>query len=385
MARGRLTTYLKISPKRVNFTGIQHSHGIACVGYRQAALRTGYEQVIAHRTGDLFAQTAKKPGRVVSVSPTGMIVEYEDGEQKGFELGRRFGNASGMVIPHEVITDMVAGQVFKVGEALCFNEGFFERDFLDPSQIVWKAGIPVKTVLLESTQTLEDSAAITKRVARKLTANITKVRTVVLSFDQAVHRIAKVGTNLESEDILCTIEDAVTANSSQFDDASLDTLRLLSAQTPQAKVRGVLERVEIFYHGDKEDMHLTLRNAVTESDREFAKRNRSAGKKVFTGSVDEGFRTDGDPLGLDKLAIRFYITSPVTAGVGDKGVFGNQLKTVFGEVMDEPLLTEDGEEVDAVFGAKSVDDRIVISPHAIGTTTTLMRIGGYEAYRRYKL
>lgn len=371
-------------PKRVNFIGIQHSHGIACTGYKQAALRTGYEQVIAHRTSAMFAQTAKKAGKVISVSPTGIIVEFEDGEVKGFELGRRYGSAAGMTIPHMLETDMVAGQTFTPGEVLIYNKGFFEKDILNPKQVVWKAGITVKTVLLESTQTLEDSSAISQRIANLMAADITKIRTVVVNFDQAVHKIAKVGTLFESEDILCTIEDAVTANSNQFDEASLDTLRLLSAQTPQAKSRGVLERIEIFYHGDKEDMSPTLRAAANQSDREFARRNRSAGKKEFTGSVDEGFHVEKNPLGLDQMAIRFYITSQVSAGVGDKGVFGNQMKTVFGEVMTDPVITEDGEECDAVFGAVSVDARIVLSPHVIGTTTTLLRLIGEEAYRRYK-
>ena len=375
-------------PKRVNFIGIQHSHGIACTGYRQAGLRTGYEQVIAHRTGDLFATTAKRPGKVISISSSGIVVEYDnehgEPERKGYELGRRYGNASGMVIPHMLTSDLKVGDTFKYGDVISYNKGFFERDILNPAQVVWKAGITVKTVLLESTQTLEDSSAITKRIASQLAADITKVRTVVLDFEQAIHKIAKVGTHLQSEDILCTIEDAVTANSNQFDQASLDTLSILGAQTPLAKVRGVLERIEVFYHGDKEDMSETLRAAANESDRDYARRNRAAGKKVFTGSVDEGFRIDGDPLGLDKLAIRFYITSQVSAGVGDKGVFGNQMKTVFGEVLDEPIITEHGEEVDAVFGAKSVDDRIVLSPHIIGTTTTLLRLIGEKAYALYK-
>ena len=55
-----------------------------------------------------------------------------------------------------------------------------------------------------------------------------------------------------------------------------------------------------------------------------------------------------------------------------KGVFGHQLKTVFRDVIDEPILTEDGDEVGAIFGYKSVDDRIVNSPALVGTTAILM-------------
>ena len=54
-------------------------------------------------------------------------------------------------------------------------------------------------------------------------------------------------------------------------------------------------------------------------------------------------------------------------------MFGNQLKTVFGGVMPNPVKTESGETVDAIFGAKSVYDRIVNSAFIIGTTNSLLK------------
>lgn len=371
-------------PKRVNFVGIQHAHGVACSGYQQAAVRTGYEQVVAHRTSDLFAYSARKAGKVISISDAGIVVEYEDGERKGIELGRRYGNAAGLTIPHEVKTDMKEGQAFKEGTILAYNPGFFERDMLNPSNVVWKAGVIVKTALMESTRTLEDSASISKRISELLRTKITKMRQVVLTFDQTVHKLVKPGDLVESEDILCVIEDAVTANSNLFDETTLDTLRVLSAMTPQAKSRGEVERIEVYYHGDKEDMSEGLRALANASDRELLRRARSAGRKGFTGSVDESFRVDGEPLALDTLCIRIYITTEVPAGVGDKGVFCNQMKTVFGEVMPNEIKTESGKVVDAIFGAKSVADRIVLSPDVIGTTTTLLDVIGKKAVAAYR-
>lgn len=304
-------------PKRTNFTGIQHSHGVACKGYTQAPVRTGYEQVIAHRTSDLFAMTAKLSGKVISVTEHGILVEYEDGERKGYELGRRFGNASGLIIPHSVVTHLKAGQAFKAGDLICHNDGFFEKDILNPNNVIWKAGIMVKTALLESTATLEDSSAISKRVSELLVTKTTKMNTIVVNFDQSIKRMIKVGQHVESEDILCVIENAVTANAGLFDEESLDTLRILGNQTPQAKAKGIIERIEVFYHGEKEDMSETLRNLADTSDKELAQRNKALGKKIYTGSVDEGFRIEGDPLALDTMAIRVYITSDISAGVGD--------------------------------------------------------------------
>lgn len=371
-------------PKRVNFIGIQQAHTVACKGYTQMPVRTGYEQVIAQRTSDLFAFSAKKPGRVKSVTDDGMVVEYDDGEVKGIELGRRYGKAAGLTIPHDVITDLKEGQKFKEGELLCYNGGFFERDILNPNNVVWKAGVVVKTALMEAMVTLEDSSAISQRVAELLTTKTTKIKEIVLNFDQSVRRLVKAGDSVEPEDILCVIEDAVTANSELFDETTLDTLRILSAQTPTAKVKGVVERIEVYYHGDKEDMTESLRAIANASDREMAKRYKNAGKKAFTGSVDDSYRVDGEPLAPDTLSIRLYITSDVPAGVGDKGVFCNQMKTVFGQVMTGEVTTETGKVIDAIFGQKSIQDRIVLSPEIIGTTTTLLDVIAKKAIAAYK-
>jgi hypothetical protein len=371
-------------PKRVNFIGIQHGHGVACAGYHANAVRTGYEQVVAHRTSDLFAFTAKKPGKVISLDEKGMVVEYDDGEKKGIELGRRYGNAEGATIPHDVRAAVKLGQKFKAGDLLSYNEGFFEQDTLNPNQVVWKAGVTVRVALMESTLTLEDSSAISKKAAELLKAKTTKTRTIILDFQQSVSKLVKVGQAVESGDILCVIEDATTAKNDLFDEESLDTLRVLQAQTPLAKAAGIVERIEVFYHGEKQDMSESLRSLANASDREMMARYRAIGRTAMNGQVDESFRSDGDALNLDTVAIKIYITSDVAAGVGDKGVFGNQMKTVFGKVLEHEVTTESGLPVEAIFGQKSIFDRIVSSPEIIGTTTTLLRLAGERAVKAYK-
>jgi hypothetical protein len=371
-------------PKRVNYISVQHSHGIACAGYRQSAVRTGYEQILAHRTTDLFALTAKQDGQIISKNATGIQIRYADGTVKGYEIGRRFGNAAGLVIPHNVTCDLNIGDKFKEGDIISYNTGFFERDLLNPKQVIWKVGITAKTVLYESSQTLEDASSISKALSEKLMTKLTKVKTVVVKFDQSVKGLIKVNDFVEPESILCTIEDAVTSNSQLFDDESLNTLRLLSNQTPTAKTKGIVEKIEVFYHGDKEDMSETLRSISTQFDKDLTARNKSVGGSSLTGSVDGDLRVDGEPLALDSVAIRFYITSDVAASVGDKGVFCNQLKTVFSEVLAGEIRTERGEIIDAVFGQKSIQDRIVLSPALIGTTNTLLDVIGKKAAKLYK-
>ena len=265
----------------------------------------------------MFAITAPQPGKVLSVNKKGIIVEFVDGTKQGYQLGRRFGNAAGLVIPHEIATPLKADNEFQVGEPICYNTGFFEIDFFDPKRIVLKNAFNVRTVLWESLQTLEDASSITEKVAGKLVTSVTKVKTVLLAFDQTVTNLVKVGDEVEYDSVLCYIQDEVTAAGKLFTDETIDTLKMLGAQSPRAHVKGKVEAVEVYYHGDKEDMSESILQLAEESDKRFKYIANSQGKKYYSGSVDAGFRTDGNSLPMDCVAIRVYITMQAPCGVGD--------------------------------------------------------------------
>jgi hypothetical protein len=371
-------------PKRVNFVSIQQKHAIACEGYHQHIVRTGYESVLAHRTDDLYAYTAKQPGKVTGLNEKGIIVEYADGTSTGYEIGRRFGNSQGLTVAHEVVTPLKVGDEVALGDVIVYNTGFFEPDFFNAKRVVWKNSLNVRTVLWESTQTHEDSSSLSRKISAKLSARVTKVKMIVVGFDQHVSHLVQSGQAVNAESVLCVIQDAVTANNKLFNEQSIETLKALQAQTPRAHVQGTVEKIEVFYHGDKEDMSESIRELCDWGDAQLKKRAQAVGMKASTGEVDGGFRIENNPLGLDEVAIRIYITSNVGAGVGDKGVFANQLKTCFGEVMEHPLRSEDGQEIDAVFGYRSLEARIVESPMIIGQVATLLKLVGKNAAAIYR-
>ncbi|MBN22758.1 MAG: hypothetical protein CL678_15845 [Bdellovibrionaceae bacterium] len=372
-------------PKRINFVNIQQSSVIPADGYQVSPVRTGYEQVLAQRTDDLFATAAKQDGEVTSVTADGIVVTYADGSVRRIELGRRFGTVAGATVPHTVITDLKEGDKVVKGDILAFNTGYFARDPINPKTVAWKAGILVTTAFLESPDTLEDSCAISEKVAEQMTTQTTKIKNVVVKFDQVIHNLVKPGVKLDLSSILCTIEDPVTANSDLFDEDSLDTLRMLSAQTPRAKFVGTVERIEIYYNGDKEDMSESLRELSVKSDTQIRKRYKVQGRgNNVTGRVDSSMRVDGNPLESDTAVIKVYITASVPAGVGDKGVFGNQMKTVIGRVMTGINRTESGVDLGAIFGWNSVTARIVESPVIIGTTNTVLKLGSRRAVDIYR-
>lgn len=371
-------------PKRVNFIPIQHSSGTFAKGYRPTPLRTGYERVLAHRVDDMFAVTAEQDGEVTSLNDKGMVVTYADGSTRSIPLGRRFGKAASLVFPHQLSTTFALNQKVKKGDVLAYNERYFQPDLLTPGQVVWKAGLLVKTAIMENPDTLEDSSVISAKVAEELETELTSVRDIVVSFDQAIHGLVEVGTEVEIEDILCTIEDAVTAENNLFDDTSLDMLRLIAANTPRAKYKGKVEKVEVFYHGEVDDMSDSLAEIATAGDRERKRNARALQQQALTGKVDSSTRIQGKPLPADNLLIRIYITGPQSAGVGDKAVFANQMKTVIGRVMNGVNETASGIPLDAIFSYQSISNRIVRSPEIIGVTNSLLKLISKRVANAYK-
>jgi hypothetical protein len=193
-----------------------------------------------------------------------------------------------------------------------------------------------------------------------------------------------VGDPVEVDSILCTIEDSVTAKSDLFDDETLQSLRLLSSATPRAKHKGVVEKVEIFYNGEIVDMSESLGYLAQTHDRALSRLKKNLGKNKITGKVDSGYRIEGDPLGRDQLVVNIYITAGVPASVGDKGVFGNQLKTIIGRVMTGINRSADGKSIGGIFGYMSIANRTVESPIIMGTTNALLQVIGLQAAKIYK-
>lgn len=372
-------------PKRINFISIQNSAGISAKGYKTSPLRTGYEKVIAHRTSDLFAYTAKKNGKIISVEKDNIVVEYDDGEKKTLNLGIRLGVSEGTTLPHSLVTNLKVGDTVVPGDAIIYNENYFEPDFFNNKRVNWKIGVLAKTVILESTDTLEDSSAISERLAEELSTKITMVRNITLNFDQVVRNIVKVGDNVDLTSILCTIEDPITANNSLFDEDSISALRNFSRNTPKAKYTGVIEKIEVLYNGDKELMSESIRSIADLSDKRLKRHFTINGKnKDVTGLVDSSIRIEGNPLEVETLVIKIYITTNASAAVGDKFVFGNQMKTIIGRVMSKEIKSETDEVIDAVFGFQSISNRIVNSPFSIGTTNTLLKLISKKAAEIYK-
>lgn len=245
-------------------------------------------------------------------------------------------------------------------------------------------GTTATVALLESNQTHEDACAVSAEFAAKVSTRLTQVKHITVAFDQEVRDLVKIGQKINHHEELCKLEDQISSNARLFSEETLNTLRSLSGKAPTAKVSGTVDDIVVYYHGDVQDMTESLKELVSESDKRLRKKLSQAGKPVHSGSVDEGYRIEGEPLLLDMADIVIYITHDVPLGVADKAVFGLQLKTETSEVYSYPVRTVSGVKVDAIFGGKSVFDRIVGSAFEIGTTITLLKLFGKRAGAMYK-
>ena len=349
---------------------------MAAEGYTVSPCRTGAEKLVAHKTASTQANVSTDSGKVVSIDDGSITVEYDTKPKtiKSYQLGRSFGKHEGTVFPHNLVTSLKVGAKFTKGTVLTYNENFFEPDLFNPTQVNWKAGIIANTVLIEGNDTFEDSSAIGPEASKKLRSEITKVKTVRLRFDQAVHDIVKVGQRVDAKMPLCIIENELTAGLDLSDD-SVDTLRKLSSQVPEAKVDGIIDKIEVFYNGDFEDMSETILSLAKQGDRSRKKEAKASPKEIAdNGRVDATLRIENNPVEYKTLAVRFYITETVPAIGGDKAVLANQMKTTFRRVMTGVNETESGLPIDIMSSKDGVDGRIVLSLYQIGTSIRLSQL-----------
>lgn len=270
---------------------------------------------------------------------------------------------------------MQVGRKFNKGQVLAFNSNFFEQDLLYPSTVIMKNSMDVLVAYVEDADVHEDSCSVSPELAARLSTKTTYVRLITLDFIQEIDNVVKIGSKVMPDTPLMIIQDEITS-SGGFDEKAYESLRRLSSQSPKSKYKGIVEKIEVFYHGEKEDMSPSIKSLAEYSDRELVQSCKASNRPVINGRVNDEYRSEGVPLALDRVEIKVYITSDISAGVADKGVLCNQMKTTIGEVFPGDIYTEQGQKVDIKFSYRSVAKRIVNSPMLIGAISTISRYLG---------
>lgn len=329
-------------------------------------MRTGYDSVVPHRIiNDMWASIAQQDGVVENIRNNIMTVKHDDGTVRAIELGIVHGKWSGKSVPHEIVTDLKVGDKFTVGTAIARNKNWFKRDHLYPDQIILAMGALATVVLWEADDTYEDGCAITPRLAKLLETRFSETRTIRVAFDHDVRGLVKVGDKVDGDDLLCTLYPPLSSSSDRYDEVAQSVLAKLSNESPHAKVTGVIEDISVMYSGDLESMSPSLRHLVEAYDDALYRKCKQLKRTAHDASVFPSVQVEGQEIGNDQVIIQVKIGKDLGMGGGDKLVLCNQMKSVNGRIIDGVIKTKSGLPIDIVFGAQSVESRMVRSIHYI--------------------
>lgn len=353
-------------PKRLMFSGIQNSHVIPIKGSRAPYVQTGYESIVAIRSDDRFVISAKDSGVVDKVNSKELVVVYDKLGTKKYKINNWTSKEeSEACYTHIMTANLKAGDKFIKDDTLIYNTSFFEPSIFNNKRVIYKQGAVITVALHEISNTHEDSGIISKEMSKVLATTVTKTKSVLINKEDTVINLKQVKDKLEPGDTLFSITDSILGNT-KLDARTIEILQDLKTSSPKSKYRGTVNKIEVRYNCEIEELSQSLRELVNITDKELKD------KLGHTGRVNSSYSIKGKPLMDGEVEIKYYIDIEDKMGNGDKGIFANQLKFTVGEVFTHKISTEDNTKVDAMFSLRSIAARIVNSPYLIGTTSMVM-------------
>lgn len=356
--------------KRINFISIMAGHVVPINDMKVPRIRTGYESIVPVTSSDKYAITAEMDGVVKSVNNKEIVVSYSNKTTKSYRLIKwTTKEESHSCYTHQLVTNLKAGQKFKKDDTIAFDNVFFEPDIFNPNRVLYKQGTYINTAIVENTETYEDSGALSSKVCERLGTKCTKVHSIVINCTDVLSNVLNIGDSVDYNTPMFSFISKEASDVSGFDKETIAILKDLNSSSPKAKAQGKIDNYVIRYNCEKKEMSKSLLAMVEASD-ERLKHNRGS-----DGRVQSNYSVRGKPLLPGEVEIKVYIEVNEGMGIGDKGIFGNQLKFTVGEVYDNDIVTEEtGDPVEGMFGFISIQARIVNSPILIGTSAKVVEL-----------
>lgn len=346
--------------KRAVFTSTQWSQAISASNYGITSLRTGYENVLPHRTSELYSKVAKANGTVTEVKDDELVITYDDKSVDRYPLGLYIGEASGEYHRHTRVTDMKVGDKFRKGDVVGWNSNWFMRDLFCPGQVGLKGGFQVRVGLFEDQDTYEDSIAISSRIANETLIPYIKPTPFTMKITDNLVLKVKVGDEIEQDSILCDIEEPHLVEGNH-DASFVAEVNKLGIKQVKSTHHGKIVDIRVQYNGALENMSESVRQFVTKANKLTKRKNQIIGSDVETNAVSGIFNVNRPSIQPDTLLVIFFVESLDGRTRADKFVFGNQLKATAGRIMTKKMYTEDKQEIDAKTSFKAPFNRMVIS------------------------
>lgn len=363
--------------KRMGFCSHQLSHHIPTVDGDVMRLRTGYERVVAHRSSSSFTGIAKHNGVVEKVDKKLHMVrvKYENDEIDVFSYEDRYTGSSGLVMEQKMRITVEEGAKVKQGDVLIYNPQFFKKDPYS-TQVDWKHGVMLNVCIAEFNTTLQDASCISRRAGDRFGITPAEPVVIILDSNSMVHDIVQVGQHVERGAPLITVEDGDLGEVLKVNTMSEDTLEMiqeLQRNKEIAPISGTIAKIDAYYGCPTTDMHPTLGDVVKSIEKhKLAKHKFSKGTDAeydypLVGPLPKNEKYKNVDFNEHTVVLEIFITETIGTGIGDKLVYDSSLKSVISDVIDEPMITPSGVEVDAVFSGSGINRRTITSPLITGT------------------
>lgn len=337
--------------ERVAMAMNQSKHLVPVASRSPGLVSYDMERVIPYISND-FAFRAKKPGKVVEIKDSIIIVQYNDGTYDDIDLAARPDKNvdGGFYVMNGMVAKCHAGQTFKENDILAIDPKYIsDKDmFGDPCAEV---GCLARVVLEANGDVFEDSGYCTNAFARRMTTKITRQKRVILSRFANIKYMAKVGQEVHANEPILTFDDTEDEFSSQLlqsiaEEEEDDEAIIATGAPVISKTNGRIVDVYIYYTIPLDQMTPSMRKIVEDYDKKAKQRQKTLSKYIKPSDANtrikpaEMIEPDGQgkvkgvPVG-DGVIIDFYIEYEDILSVGDKSSSFSALKTTFNSVIPD--------------------------------------------------
>lgn len=334
-------------------------------------------------TPDTYAKVADMEGKVTKLTKDLLEITYKDGKIETYTIGDTRGDLEGVTYRHFLQCDLKLGQKVTPGEYLYYHNEFFERDWLNPKDVVSKLNRVVTVSIATNQGTYEDSSVVSHKLMKLMTTRNDKPRRKTLGFNTNIENLVNVGDYVDSATILY-VNTGEGENTSNLDHEAITMLESVSALAPAARFAGKVSAIDIKYNGEIADMSPSLQKLARRLDKELFERTQGTEYESKSNQVTGEYMASGGKLGHNELELIVYIEVELDAGVGDKLVFGNQGKSVEGDVFNYSMVgVESMDEVMAEFSFVGITHRKIASFLRQGTLNRLVRHRGKQIFSKF--
>lgn len=337
----------------------------------------------AEHTSEAFSKIANREGKVTKLTEHLLEVTYKDGEVETYRIGETKGAIEGVVYTHFLQCDLKVGEKVTPGMPLFYHRDFFERDWLNPNDLVVKFNRIVTISIATNQATYEDSSIISHELMKEMITYNDKPIRKTLDFNTNIENLVNVGDMVEASTVLY-VNTGEGENASNLDQDAITMIESVSALAPVAKAKGRVSAIEMKYNGELEDMSPTLRKLAIRLDKELYERTKGTEYEATSNKVTGEYMTDGGKLNHNQLELIVYIEVMLECGVGDKLVFGNQAKSVEGDVFNYSIVgVKSLDKVMGQFSFVGITHRMVASFQRQGTLNRVVRFRGKQIFDKY--